>query len=131
MSFTLQFSRTLASLLLLAHAFTLLLSWLIHGHFLVQISLSLLILLSLLRYRTLWYGDPHIAFTLAPERHITLFLRKGEQLGEVHSHTVVTAYFVLLRVKLASRRYATLPIFYDALPADTFRALRVKLKFTE
>jgi nitrate reductase gamma subunit len=131
MHFALQPSRVFTSLLFSSHALTLIALWLTHwNNVLTQAGFTLLTLWSLLRTRNHPALQRHTELTLEPEQHITLTLNGEQYSGTVTAHTVIAPYLVLLGVKLTGKRRAiTLPIFYDALPHDLFRTLRVRLKF--
>lgn len=62
---------------------------------------------------------------------VSVVSRDGSSfLGQVANKTIVSPYFVVLRIKSDSHRLpVSRVIFPDALGADAFRDLRVRLKF--
>ncbi len=69
---------------------------------------------------------------IAPDQNsVSVIARDGSSLlGQVANKTVVSPYFVVLRVRLeVHRRLVSRVIFPDALNADEFRELCVSLKF--
>ncbi|HEX5337202.1 MAG TPA: protein YgfX [Gallionella sp.] len=64
---------------------------------------------------------------------IAVVTRAGAELaGDVMPQTVVTPYFVLLRIKYDGHRLpVSQVIFPDALPEDAFRELCVRLKYAQ
>lgn len=129
MHFKLQESFIAQRVLLVSHAASLTLVWLTTFQNLAQLAISLLILFSLLRYRALLSQQSCTAFTLEADQTITVTSPLSiSQNGIIGHDTLITPYFVLLRIKM---QFFTLnlPIFYDALPADAFRQLRIRLKY--
>lgn len=131
MHFNLQASPIAQRVLLTSHAASLTIVWLTTLPNLIQIAISLLILFGLLHYRALLLQQSHSAFTLEADQTITLISPLGiSQNGTIAHDTVVTPYFVLLRIKIETEHFTiNLPIFYDALPADAFHQLRIRLKY--
>jgi hypothetical protein len=126
----LQPSRIAKRVLLTSHLLSLTVIWVTHGRLSVQLLLSLLILFSLFQHRAILLCQPCTTFTLEADQTITLLSPSGdEQSGIVATGTTVTPYFVLLRIKTEARRPINFPIFYDALPTDAFRQLRIWLKY--
>ena len=129
-------SRYLALLLLALHSLALYSVWFTNLPVLLQSGLSLLVLLSLLyylnQYVLLLGRQAWRTFSLGKLR-VTVIARDGEELaGNVLSQTVVTPYFVLLRISLEGRRVpVSRVICCDALQADAFRDLRVRLRFAQ
>ncbi|MFY9261258.1 MAG: protein YgfX [Gallionella sp.] len=126
-----QPSHIAQRVLLSSHILSLAVLWMTHGTLAVQLLFSLLILLSLLQHRAILLRHPSPAFTLEADQTITLVTPSGEtQSSIVATGTTVTPYFVLLRLKTETqRRPINFPIFYDALPTDVFRQLRIWLKY--
>lgn len=62
---------------------------------------------------------------------VSVVARDGSKLtGRVAEKTIVSPYFVLLRIRPEGRyRPVSRVIFPDAMEGDTFRELRVRLKF--
>lgn len=134
--FVIKPSRYFALLLLALHSLTLCSVWLTNLAVLPQLGLSLLVLLSLLyhlnRHVLLLGKQSWRAFSLDKLR-VAVMTRGGEELlGSVLNQTVVTPYFVLLRVKLEEHRVPVSQIICcDALQTDAFRELRVRLRFAQ
>jgi hypothetical protein len=97
----------------------------------VQFTTSAIIILSMLNfYRQ--DSRQQTAITLEPDHQITLHYPEQEKIGILLAGSVVTPFVALLRVKLSDHYLtSTIPIFYDALPIDHFRKLRVKLNFMD
>lgn len=126
MQLELRASRVLSQLLIAAHLLSITILWLVHGDRLLKIALFAAILLSALSARRLMR---HIQLTLTSDQEIILYQHNDELIGTLSADTLVTPFLVLLRFRLANRRNTTtIPIFYDALPHEQFRALRVHLK---
>lgn len=134
--FVIKPSRYLFLLLLALHALALCSVWFTDLTVLLQLGLSLLVLLSLFyhfkRHVLLRGKQSWRAFSL-DKLHVDVITRGGEELaGCILDQTVVTPYFVLLRVRLDGRRFAVSRIiFSDALQTDAFRELRVRLRFAQ
>lgn len=134
--FVIKPSRNLALLLLALHALALVSVWFTNLPVLLQLGLSLLALLSLLyhfsRHVLLRGKQSWRAFSLDKLSVAVTTLGGEELLGSVLNQTVVTPYFVLLRVKLEEHRVPVSRIICcDALQADAFRELRVRLRFAQ
>lgn len=67
------------------------------------------------------------------QERVSVVTRDGSGFfGRIESKTTVTPYFVVLRIKPEGHRLPVLrTIFPDALGADEFRELRVRLKFSQ
>ncbi len=134
--FMIRTSRRFALLLLSAHLLMATSVWSTNLAVWVRVVLSLLILLSLLyhlhRHVLLLGKQSWHAFSL-DSRRVAVNTRGGIELhGDVSHRTVVTSWGVMLCVKLDGH---PLPIsqviFFDALQADAFRELCVRLKFAQ
>jgi len=99
----------------------------------LQLILALIIVLNglyTLHCQVLLRGCPAWrAFSIEGEK-INISTRGGDELaGVVLIKTLVTIYFIVLRVRLDDRsKTISQIIFFDALPADTFRELRTRLR---
>lgn len=131
MHFALQPSPILKRVVFASHAFSLLLLWLTHWHFTAQFLLSLLIVLSLFHYFTLRPNQFYSGFTLEDDQSITLIAPPDITLdGKLASGTFITPLFVVLHIQTEQRWLPiTLIVFYDALPCEVFRQLRIRLKY--
>ena len=76
-------------------------------------------------------GHSCVAFRLETQDEIVLVLRNGRHLaGRVSSDSLVTPYLVILNVVLKEpRRRRSLLISPDAMGVESFRRLRVALKW--
>jgi len=132
--FVIKPSKYLFLSLLALHALALVLLWFTNLAVQLQFGLSLLALLSLLYHldRLLLGRQSWRIFSLNKQR-VAVICRGGEELlGSVLGQTVVTPYFVLLRVRLDGRRLAVSQIIFpDALQVDAFRELRVRLRYAQ
>jgi len=129
-------SRYLALLLLALHSLALFSVWFTNLPVMLQSGLSLLVLLSLFYYLNqyvLLLGKQSWRTFSLDKLRVTVIVRGGEELaGNVLSQTVVTPYFVLLRISLEGCRVpVSRVICCDALQADAFRDLRVRLRFAQ
>jgi hypothetical protein len=93
----------------------------------VRVTLSLLIFMSY--YHTLRY---HVFLIAHPLRNCALYnndvwLQDG-QIAVIDSSSYFHPWLVVLRARLPSGRIYSLVIFPDALDADQFRQLRVRLR---
>jgi hypothetical protein len=100
----------------------------------VKLVMSLLIFLSLFYYlaRDVLLLLPHSWRGISLNQNsVTVIARDGSSLlGQVANNTVVSPYFVVLRVRLEGHRLlVSRVIFPDALSADEFRELCVRLRF--
>jgi hypothetical protein len=100
----------------------------------IRLALLLLVALSfrhyLLRDALLWAADSWRDLTLEQDR-ASVTCRDGSRFGgQVADETVVSPYFVLLSLRVDGRRSPVARvIFPDAMQADEFRRLRIRLKF--
>ena len=99
-----------------------------------RLAMILLILLSLFYYlaRDAWLLLPDSWCDIAFDQNSVsvVFRDDSSFLGKVATKTMVSPYFVVLRIKLDSRRLpVSRIIFPDALGTDVFRDLCVRLKF--
>lgn len=120
-------SRVFAQLMIIVHLLSLGVLWLIHGDLLLKLVLFGGILLSTLHTRRLMRTQPRL--TLLSNREIVLHHNTEERTGILTHDTLVTPFLVLLRFRLTEQhRLHSIPVFYDALPREQFRALRIQLK---
>lgn len=131
MHFALQPSPILKRVVFASHAFSLLLLWLTHWHFTAQFLLSILIVLSLFHNLALRPKQSYTGLTLEDDQIITLIAPPDKTLdGKLASGTYITPLFVLLHIQTEQRWLPiTLIVFYDALPSEAFRQLRIRLKY--
>jgi len=129
-------SPRLAILLLLAHLIAALAMYATPLPLPVKLAISLLVLVSLM------YHMARDALLLLPAswRHLsvadggaTVVARDGSELtGQVSGGSVVTPWFVILRIRPDGRRRSVArAIFLDALENDAYRELCVRLKFSQ
>jgi toxin CptA len=78
-------------------------------------------------------GYSCVAFRLEEDEGIVLVLRDGRQLsGQVSGDSVVTPYLVILNVALGEQSSTrSLLIMADAMGAESFRLLRIALRWGE
>lgn len=78
-------------------------------------------------------GHSCVAFRLEDNEEIVLVLRNGRQLpGQVSGGSVVTPYLVILNVSLNEQsRKRSLLIMQDVMGVDSFRLLRIALRWGE
>ena len=97
---------------------------------LLLIALSLIYYLAVRTFVLLLLPSSWREISLSPDG-LSVIARDGSDfLGKVTSNTVVSPYFVVLCVRLEGHRLLTSRvIFPDALSADAFRELCVRLKF--
>lgn len=127
MQLELRASRVLSQLLIIVHLLSVPLLWLVHTGILLKTALFAVILLSAVHTRRQLCNHPQL--TLTSDREIVLHQNNNELIGTLSADTLVTPFLVLLRFRLANQRsITTIPIFYDALSHEQFRALRVHLK---
>jgi hypothetical protein len=119
-------------LLVLMHLLTLLTLFLTSLVLWARIAIAMLIVISLVHqlYLHLWAGQVWRSFSL-DQRQISLTRLDGMVMqGEVTHQTVVVAACVVLCVRPDGRRWPVCQvIFHDAMQADAFRQLRVRLRF--
>ena len=129
-------SRYFALLLVALHSLALCSVWLTPLPVLLQSGLSLLVLLSLFyhlnRHVLLLGKQSWHTFSLDKLRVVAITASGKELSGSVLNQTVVTPYLILLSVKLEGDRMPVAQIICcDALQADVFRELRVRLRFAQ
>lgn len=129
-SLTLQPSRQLAILLLLAHAAALLV--IITVVFSLWIKLMLLFAIGASAWQTLrrLHGSGRIArLTLRSDGHLEYVRINGES-GEaqIHPHTTVTSWLTVVLLRQA-KRIEVLVVMPDVLNRDDFRQLRLWLRW--
>ena len=133
--FKLRPSRQLAALLFLASALSLVSSWLLPVPLLAILALTGLILYGAVSCMLLDAGlrrmHSCVAFRLEDREEIVLVLRNGMHLpGRISPDSLVTPYLVILNVVLREQRgKRSLQIMPDAMGADSFRRLRVALRW--
>ena len=131
--FVIQSSKRLVVLLSLAHVVALCSIWSTNLAIWGRLGLVLLVLLSLYCQlnRSLSSGKRSWSVFTLDKLRVSVVAQNGEELvGDVSDQTVVTPYFVLLRVKFDGHRLpVSRMIFPDALPGDAYRELCVRLKF--
>lgn len=127
-------SARFAILLLLSHAMAASVVYMTAMPWTARLAVFLLIILSLSYYLArdafLIFPDSWREISL-DQGGVSVIARDGSELiGLVAGKTIVSPYFVLLRIKL-ERRYRPVSrvIFPDAMDGDAFRELRVRLKF--
>lgn len=127
-------SARFATVLLLSHAVTASVVCMTAMPWAAKLVAVLLILLSLSYYLA------RDAFLICPDSWCRVLLDQGcvsviarggsKLVGQVAGKTIVSPYFVLLRIRPEGRyRPASRVIFPDAMDGDAFRELRVRLKF--
>lgn len=108
--------------------------WLVDLVFWLQWVLSLVILFSLsyhLYFFVFLYSSQACHSFSLNQQHIVMNLRGGVVLsGEIMHRTLVTPFCVLLCARMGeSGRIVRQLIFHDAMHRESFRDLRVRLKF--
>jgi len=81
-------------------------------------------------YRFAWLRHPHawLGMRLGERQQLFALTRAGEVAMRLHADTVVTPFFVLLRMRLANQQsLATMVIMKDSCPQQEFRRWRVWL----
>lgn len=134
--FDIKSSRRFVLLLSLVHVFALWSIWSSIPAAWAQLGVALPVLLSLFYHihrHALLLGKQSWRAFLLEQKRVLLVTKNGEEFsGEVSPWTVVTPYFVLLRLKLAEQRLPVSQIIFpDALQAGAFRELCVRLKLTQ
>jgi len=132
--FELRPSRVFALLLLAVHLLAAISVGLTNVELWIRLVLFVLILLSLfyhlLRHALLRCKSSWISFSL--DQKCVLISTRGSAAvsGEILRRTVVTSYCVVLCIRPEGRKLAVNQvIFRDALQAEAFRELRVRLRF--
>lgn len=124
----------LAAMLCIAHGAFLMVLPLLDLPVWSRLMLASVVLFSLVYYlrRDAWLRMPSSCVELVLEENAALLiLRDGRQLhGEVARSSLVTQYLTVLNVSLPQRqRMRNLTILPDSLATDSFRQLRVWLKW--
>lgn len=132
--FSLNASRTLAALLLLLHALSVLVILLIPLPLWARWAVMCALLGSLVYYlrRDAWRSLPTSCVALRLEKaRIVLIARNGQEIaGQVLSNSVVMPFMTLVRVLPQGAQFArSVVIFPDAIAHEQFRALRVALRW--
>ncbi len=131
MLFVIRPSRTFVLLLLAVHLLVILSVCLTNLVLWARLCLSVTILFSLLHqlYRHAWAKQSWRTFSL-DKKTVVVNTLGGEQLnGELTHQTVITPGCVVLCARLRELPVCQV-IFRDAMQADAFRELRVRLKFS-
>ncbi|NCN23076.1 MAG: hypothetical protein COZ77_02095 [Gallionellales bacterium CG_4_8_14_3_um_filter_54_18] len=132
--FVLKPSRVFTSMLIIMHLLALVSVWLINGAPGRCLALSLLIGISLLyclyRYALLRDKSAWLSFSINQKR-VLINTRGGDEwVGDIMHRTLVTSHCVVLSVSLDERKFpVSQVIFWDAMPVEAFRQLRVRLKY--
>ncbi len=135
--FKLHSSRLLAVLLSIVSVLALVSLWLLPLPMPVMSALTAAILYGmgscLMRDAGLRRAHSCIAFRLEDREQIVLVLRNGMHLpGRISADSLVTPYLVILNVVLSEQRgERSLRIMPDAMEPDSFRRLRVVLRWGE
>lgn len=123
-----------ATVLLLSHAIAASVVYMTAMPWTARLAVLLLIVLSLSYYLArdafLIFPDSWREISL-DQSSVSVVARNGSKLiGQVAGKTIVSPYFVLLRIRPEGRyRSISRVIFPDAMGGDAFRELRVRLKF--
>jgi hypothetical protein len=134
--FAIKSSRRFVLLLSFAHLIVLPAIWSTDLLAWGRLGLSLLVLLGL-SYRLSRHLSPSSKHSWSnfslDKQHITVITCDGAELaGEISPQTMVTPYFVLLRVKLEGHRMpAFRVIFPDGLQGDAYREFCVRLRYAQ
>jgi len=123
-----------ATVLLLSHAIAASVVYMTAMPWTARLAVFLLIALSLSYYLA---RDAFLVFSGSwreislDQSSVSVVARDGSKLiGRVTEKTIVSPYFVLLRIRPEGRyRPVSRVIFPDAMGGDAFRELRVRLKF--
>ena len=123
-----------ATVLLLSHAIAAFAVYMTAMPWTARLAVFLLIALSLFYYLA---RDAFLIFSGSwreislDQSSVSVVARDGSKLiGRVTEKTIVSPYFVLLRIRPEGRyRPVSRVIFPDAMDGDAFRELRVRLKF--
>ncbi|CAG0938085.1 hypothetical protein GALLN_00097 [Gallionellaceae bacterium] len=132
--FKLQPSRYLAAVLVVVHGSALAVLFPLTLPVWAKTALAIVILFSLayhLRRDALLSSRIAVMALLLEEEQAVLTLRGGDQLaGQVLRTTLVTPFFAVLNVRPQGARLArSVVILPDSLNAESFRQLRVRLKW--
>lgn len=123
-----------AAVLLLSHAIAASVVYMTAMPWAARLAVFLLIALSLSYYLA---RDALLIFSGSwreislDQSSVSVLARDGSELiGQIAGKTIVSPYFVLLRIRPEGRcRPVSRVIFPDAMDGDAFRELRVRLKF--
>lgn len=135
--FKLRPSRFLAALLLIVCCASLVSLWTLPLPTMVLFALTLLVLVwggyCVSRYALLRADDSCVAFRLEEDSGVVLVLRNGSHLMcRLCNDSLVTSGMVILNAKVHEQRGGrSVLIFPDAMGGDSFRRLRVALKWGE
>ena len=135
LSYKLRPSRSLTLLFFLLGALSLVSIWKlplpVAGLLLLTVAATCWIGYYLLRDAKLSMGHSCVAFRMEGQEEIVLVLRNGLHVpGRVSADSLVTPSFVILNVALKEQRgRRSLLILPDTMGADSFRRLRVALKW--
>jgi toxin CptA len=130
-------SRWLALLILVLSWVSLVSLWLLPLPIAVLLVLTAIVLCwggyCLLLYANLRLGHSCVAFRLEDQEEIVLVLRSGRHLsGRVSPDSLATPYLAILNVILKEQRGGrSLAILPDAMGAESFRRLRVALRWCD
>lgn len=129
-----KLSVRFATVLLLSHGIAASVVYMTAMPWAARLAVLLLIVLSLFYYLArdvfLIFPDSWREISL-DQSSVSVVARNGSKLiGQVAGKTIVSPYFVLLRIRPEGRYQSTSRvIFHDAMDGDAFRELRVHLKF--
>ena len=131
--FSIKPSRMFVLLLLVVHLLVILSVCLTSLVLWARLGLSATVLISLFYqlHRHMWDKQSWRSFSLDNKRLVVNTLGGGELNGEVAQGTVVTALCVVLCARLDGHKLVCQVIFRDAMQADAFRELRVRLRFSQ
>lgn len=133
--FKLRSSWILALVVVLLGVSSLISIWMLSSHVWVQIALTAAVIIwtghHLLFDAGLRMGKSCVAFRLEEREGIVLVLRCGSHYsGQVLPYSLITPYIVILGVMQSGQRgRRNLLIMPDAMGADSFRRLRVALRW--
>lgn len=125
---TLQPSRQLAMVLLLAHAVAVLVVLPLNFPFWIKLGLLLAIGISAWRSLSRLHGGRRIARLTLRSDGLLEYLRSNDESGEarIHPHTTVTSWLTVVLLR-QGKRIEALVLLPDALNGEEFRKLRVWL----
>ena len=126
-----RFSRRLAVILALIHGGALLFLLLSSLPPLLKLALLLLILWSAIRAARyhLWLGQKHPLLPAELVLQNNVAQLDDEQQAKISPTTYVQPWLIVLNLNLPGRKRCSLVLFPDALDEQTFRRLRVRLKY--
>lgn len=132
--FVLKPSRVFISVLVIAHLLAFVSVCLINGALWLCLALLPLIFINLLyclyRYALLRDNASWVSFSVNRKR-LLINTRGGDEWGgDVMRRTVVTPHCVVLCARIDEHKLpVSQVIWWDAMPAEAFRELRIQLKF--